>query len=152
MSIKSRFGDKYEKLSEILQIYEEDLQGINDNLRIEGKSVERANLEQAQWVGYYAERRVELKRIAGEFEAERNRVRYTLFKNSKTNLEMSDSLRLKYIEQEEVYMLVNSKYLTIMEMHNKYAAAGESFNQRGYALRNLTQARVASVYSEVLDG
>lgn len=149
--IKQEFGERLEKLETFLELYENDLIELEEHLRIRGKSLETANLEQAQWFGYYGERKVELKRVIDLFDAERNRIRYVLFKNAKTNMEMSDALRLKYIEHDETFLEINRKCLNIIEMYNKYANAVESFSQRGYSLRNITNARVASVQNDVLD-
>lgn len=149
--IKQEFGEKLEKLEAFLDIYENDLNDFEENLRIRGKSLETANLEQAQWFGYYGERKVELKRVVDLFETERNRIKYVLFKNAKLNMEMSDSLRLKYIEQDNAYLEINRKYLNVVEIYSKYINAVETFLQRGYSLRNLTNARVASVHNDVLD-
>ena len=151
LSIRKTLGDKYHKLSDILAPYIEALDGKEENLRIEGKRLELANREQASWLSFYDERRIELATYVKFFEMEIARVRSVCLRNMEQYpRELSDRAKDKYIDGHQDYLDVYELYLTVRELYNEYQSIVDAFIQRGYSLRNITNIRVASLEDAVI--
>lgn len=135
------------KLPELLEKYENMLSDAEEHLKIEGKNLEKANIEQAAWQSYYDERKVELNTLLKFFEARVDSTRGRLFqKYTETySHDLSDRAKDKYIDHEDAYLTNYELYLEVKEMHDKYAAVVEAFKSRGFALRNIVQLRVAAL-------
>jgi len=147
LSLIERLGDNYKHLPDILTEYEKMLEPVENNLKIKGKRLEAANVEQPSWQLYYESRRSELYALVKYFDgvvaAERGRLFKKLTENY--NRELSDRQKDKYIDNEEAYLKKLEVYLEIKEIYEKYEAVCKAFDSRGYALNNITKIRVASL-------
>ena len=154
MSQIAELGTKLENVPNILARYEAALDGVEEQLKIEGKTLEVANRETPVWLAYYDERRVELHTLVKYFEMKVKRVRGKLYKSytdgPKSNREHSDRVKDKYIDNEEAYLTMNEVFLEVEEIYNKYAAVVNAFEKRGYTLNNITKAIVAAVESDII--
>lgn len=152
MSLLSKLGKNNENLSRILQEYEQDLSNAKEFLTIEHKTLEQANKENATWHYFFASKKAELQTLVKYFEAEVESIRGKLFKTlTKTNQrDLSDRAKDKFIDSEDAYLAINELYLEVKEVHDKYSALIDAFVARGYALNNITKARVAEVHNMVL--
>lgn len=152
MSILSKIGPKNENLGAILEKFEKDIEKVFDVLTIEHKTLEQANRENASWHYFFASRKAELSTLVKYFEAEVESVRGNLFKTlTKTNQrDMSDRAKDKFIDSEEAYLTAYELYLEVKEVYDKYTSVVEAFVVRGYALNNITKARVAEVHNMVI--
>ena len=148
-------GIKLENLPAILDQYEMALNDVKDHINVEGKTVEVANRENAAWHLYYDERRVELRTLVKYFEMKVKKVRGKLFRSytegASSNQSYSDRVKDKYIDNEESYLTMYEVFLEVEEMYEKYVAVVGAFQTRGYALNNITKARVASVDSDIIE-
>jgi hypothetical protein len=140
-------GNKHEKLVEVLNEYETALEGVEKILSIKGKRLETANTENPSWQHFYDQKRIELHTLTKYFEAEVQRVRGKLFRAYKENhsRELSEREIGRYIDNEEAYLSMNTVYLEVKELHDKYQAAVDAFTSRGYALNNITKIRCSSL-------
>lgn len=145
-------GQNYAKLVDVLDEYANALDGIEDLIKIKGKKLESANLENPAWQHYYDEKRIELYTLVKYFEAEVNRVRGKLFRSYKENhtRDLNEREIGRYIDNEEAYLTMNELYLEVKEMHDKYAAAVGAFTTRGYALNNITKIRCSALEDVML--
>ena len=151
MSIRKDLGEGYKNLGKILEPYMSELEEKDEHLRIKGKVLEHANREQASWLSYYDERRIELSTYVKFFEMEIARVRSEALKGMESYpRELSDRAKEKYIDSNEKYLEVCENFLAVKELHGLYESAVESFKQRGFALRNITNLRVASLEDVVV--
>lgn len=132
--------------------YEEDLSSYTENLTITGKTLERALKEQPTWSAYYGEKLVELDILVKYMEAQVKRVRGKLVVqyNENYNPALSERMMDKYIDKEPEYLSIYDFMLEIKGIRDKYELVLEAFNRRGFALRDLTAARVAEVQSYTL--
>lgn len=145
--------DKYKNLAKILGDYMNDLSEAEENLKIEGKSLEKANRENASWKFYYRQRLVELSTLTKYFEREIDRVRGKLFRSYSPpnfNIDLSDRAKDKYIDNEQAYLDINELFLEVKEIRDSYEAIVDAFTDRGYALKNITQARIAQLEDALL--
>lgn len=152
MSLISQLGKNKENLPSILDRYEAEIVNVEQILAIEHKTLEVANRETSTWQYFYASRKIELQMLVKYMEAEVESVRGNLFKTlSKTNQrDLSDRAKDKFIDAEQAYLDVYEILLEVKEIHDKYSAIVDAFTARGYALNNITKARVAEVHNMVI--
>ncbi len=147
MSRIIELGPKYAKLPAILDEYETALEGVEDIIKIKGKKLEAANVENPAWQVYYDQKRIELHTLAKFFEQEIARVRAKLFRSYKENhsRELTEREINRYLDNEEAYLTVNGLYLEVKDLYDKYDGIVNAFTSRGYSLNNITKIRVASL-------
>ncbi len=139
--------DRFKNLPSILAEYDEALEEAEPYLMLKGKTLVEANRENASRYAFYDERRVELKTLVEYIESQVQRVRGQLFRGftEQYNRDLSDRAKDKYIDSEQAYLDIYEIYLEVKEMYDQYSSVVEAFKLQGYALRNITEARVASV-------
>jgi hypothetical protein len=140
-------GDKLTKLPIVLAEYEEALEEAVDALRIKGKKLEKANIENASWQHYFDNKRIELNTLLKFVDSQVQSARGRLFQKYKENYsrELNEREINRYIDNEQKYLTVNELKLEVQEMYEKYNAVVEAFRSRGYALNNITRVRCASL-------
>jgi hypothetical protein len=147
-------GDKYCKLPDILDEYHNTIAQVEAILKFGGKTLEEANKENPAWTYYYDQRKVELNTLVKFFENEVKRVTAKLYKSYKENqginISLSERELLRWIEDEVSLKLVKSLLLEVTEVYDIYHAISNAFQSRGYALNNITRARVAEVHDVIL--
>lgn len=152
MSLILEIKDDDTNLPDILDKYERDLIGAADNLDIKGKTLEAANLEHASWLSYYDERRVELQTLVKYYDNKLAKIKGKLWVDYTENYSISLAATDKthYIAKEPRYLEVYSLYLLVQETYHKYDSLVEAYKSRGFALRNITNARVAALPDVIL--
>lgn len=145
----SDIGANYELLPDILEEYEDLLDDVGEHLRMQGKSLEEANREHPGWQLFYDQKRAELHMLVKHFEGEVKRVTASLYKSYKENqgrnIELNERELLKWIENEPALKSVSRLLLEVRETFEKFDAVNDAFQSRGYALNNITKARIAEV-------
>lgn len=140
--------ERYKNLGTILGDYLNDLSDAESHLKIEGKSLEKANRENPSYQFYYQQRFVELNTLVKYFEREIDRVRGKLFRAYSPpnfNIDLTDRAKDKYIDNEQAFLDTQEIYLEVKEVRDHYDALVEAFRTRGYALNNMTKLRVANL-------
>lgn len=152
MSRIADLGAKFVNLPVLIAEYEDAFKEIEQNLTIKGKTLEAALKEQSTWPIYYDARRAELKTLLKYLDGQVSRVRGQLTKRYKENYsrDLGERQLNSYIDQEEEYLRIYELYLECEELYEKYAAAVEAFSKRGFALRDLTLARVNQIQDALL--
>lgn len=140
-------GKHHAKLPDILDEYEQAIGDAEALIKIKGKKLENANIENPAWQHYYDQKRIELYTLVKYFEQEVQRVKSKLFRSFKENhsIELSEREISRYIESEKAYLDMNELYLEVKELYEKYQGIVNDFTTRGYALNNITKIRVASL-------
>lgn len=146
-------GKDLEHLPEVLAEYENHVSEASQQLSFKGKTLEAANRENPSWQLYYSLRLKELETIVSFIEQQVDRVRGALFKQytEQYSRELSDRSKDKYIDNEQKYLNKRELYLEAKEVYEKYRTIVDAFEARGYALNNITRARVADVHTHILD-
>lgn len=139
-------------LSQLLETYENDLLGYEKNLTMSGKTLEFCLKEQATWTAYYSERKSEIKTIVAHVENQIKSIRARLYVqyNEMYNPALGDRAIEKYIDREEEYITAYRSLLECQEILSKYDMLLDAFNRRGFALRDITSLRIASLNESVL--
>lgn len=140
-------GKNFERLPDVLDEFESELDGVEKSIAIEGKRLEAANREQSVWLHYYDQKRIELHTLVKYMELQVSKVRGKLFRSytEAHQRELSDRAKDKYIDNEQSYLDMYEIYLEIKELYDKYQSVVDAFQQRGYSLNNITKIRVASL-------
>lgn len=140
------------QLPDIILKYETDLNEYDQHLTIKGKTLEYALKEQPTWSAYYGQRAVELSTLVKYLESQVKRVRgvLTVQYNENYNPALSERMTDKYIDRENEYLSIYELYLEVKELLDKYEMILEAFNRRGFALRDITAAKINSVHLDTL--
>lgn len=109
-------------------------------------------MEQAAHQFFYDERKSELYVLMKYMEREVERVRGELWRRLTENhsKDLNTKDKDQYINNEKNYLNEHEMYLEVCELYEKYKSLVEAFSSRGYALRNITNLRVASLENVVL--
>ncbi len=152
MSVILALGKQLENLPDLLEQYEGDLTGYKDSLTVRGKTLETALKEQATWSAYYGERAVELGIILKYVDAQVAKVRAvsTVQYNENYSHQLAAGMIDKYINREDGYLTINEVSLEVEEVLGKYKMVIEAFKTRGYALRNITEAKINEIHQVTL--
>jgi leucyl-tRNA synthetase len=116
-------------------------------LAVKGKVLATAFTEQADWLYLYSIKLAEVEKLLNYSDSRVQAIRGKLFKtySEKYSRELSDRQKDKYIDNEDQYLQIYQIYLEIKEVRDKYKAAVDAFIARGYALKNLLDARINSL-------
>lgn len=139
-------------LPQILDHYEEILVDWAENLKIEGKTLELANREQPGWLAYYDECRIQLKSVVKYIEDQVEKVRgeewvrYT----EKYSRELSYKDKDRYVCKETTYLSKREILHEATELYDRFDGIVRAFEARGYALKNITEARIHQLSDVVL--
>lgn len=152
MSRIHELGVNFTNLPALIAVYEDAFNEVEDHLRLSGKVLDRALYEQSTYPIYYSQRRAELKTIMKFLDAQVASVRGRLTRkyNENYNPKLGERMMNSYIDAEEEYLKINELYLEVSELYDKYDAAVDAFDKRGFALRDLTTARVHSIQNATL--
>lgn len=144
--------NQFSKLPALLKEYEDVLKGAPADIKIEGKRLEVSNREQASLHSFYDERRVELKIVVEYLEAHVAKVRGNLFNSFKINhsIDFTDRGINELINRDETYLQAYELLLEVKEVYEKYVSVVDAFQARGFALRNITQIRVAALEDVII--
>jgi len=140
-------GIPVERIPDLLHIYEEELKGYEANLKVKGKTIGEANKENASWMAYYDERRIEINSVIKFLEVEIARIRGKLYKSFTEGypVDLGERAKERYIDNEPAFLKRKKVLLEVEELYSKYQGIVKAFEQRGYDLRNLTQLKVAAI-------
>jgi hypothetical protein len=152
MSRIQDLGKSFANLPQIIADYEQAFANITQDLAVKGKMLEVALREQASNSYYYESRKAELKVLLKYMDSQVAKVRGTLIRRYKENYsrDLGERQLNNYVDAETDYLTVYELYLECEELYEKYSAACDAFTKRGFALRDITNARCDSVHDSEL--
>lgn len=141
--------DLGEKLPKVLHEYEALMDEAESQFQLKGKTLEKANKENPAYHVYYAQKASELKTLVVYIESLVNATRGRMFKQlkQKNPLDLNEREIAKFIDCEPKYLSFHELYLEVKEVYNKFQNLADGFTTRGYALNNITKARIAEVHN-----
>lgn len=142
-------GKQNANLPDMIMAYVDELDLAGDRLKIKGKSLEVAQQEQCAWPIFYEVRKAELKILVKHFNAEVSRVRGNLSRrfNENYSRQLGERMINSYIDAEDEYLKMNQLLLEVDELYEQYGAVCDAFTKRGFALRDLTTAKVNQLHT-----
>lgn len=140
------------KLPDVLEQYEKEIPHAFKITELKGKNLEAANKENAAWLLYYDQKRIELDTLKKYLKMKLEEIRSSLFKTFTENYprEMSDRAKDKYIDGHPKYLAIYELYLEVEELYEKYASVVNGLRQQGYSLRNITEIRTHSLEDVII--
>ena len=131
----------------LLKIYEDEMDDYEEHLKIGGKPLGQANRENPGWYAYYDERRIQIRAVLKIVEKEVAKVRSKLFRSFTEgySVDLGQQEKEKYINSEPKYLEAQGVLIEVEELYERYSSIVRSFENRGYALRNITELIVASL-------
>lgn len=137
--LRKDFGHALQAISE----YEKKLAGWRDEVKLDNKNIEVVNVEQASWMAYYDEIKVELKIILDYFEhllkRQKAKDMKALMESAKKSI--SDRMIEKLAEESKDYNDIYMIYLEIKELYMLACSVVDQFQHRGYAINNIVKIR-----------
>lgn len=136
-------NEKIINLPNFIEKIEDALNGWQDNIKIDGKNIEYANVEQPSWIAYYDQLAVEVYYNLEYLDMTVKRVRAERMKFIKENssVDYTDSAIQKLIDGDKEYIKYYEMYLIIKELYDKCKSIVEAFKQRSYSLNNIVKIR-----------
>jgi len=152
MSIILKLLPNLSNLGDVLDVYTDILHGAEDDLMITGKTLHDANRDQPLHMSYYGQRLVEVKTIRKYVDARVDQVRGTLWVGYKERHSVALGTRDidQYVNKEDSYVAMSDMSIITSELLNQFEMLLEAFKSRGYALRNITESRIAEVQDFIL--
>lgn len=122
-----------------------------DDVKIAGKTLRRANIEQPAHYGYYDEIRVHLQTLVNYIEiriAQRRGVVLKLL--TEESYDHGERVKEKLVDDDDGYIDLKLKKLEAEEILEMAKSLCKQFEQRGYTLNNITRLAVAEAQDEYL--
>lgn len=144
--------DTLTTLNVLLTEYDLLLKDVEQNISLKGKTLEQANKEQASLLFFYDEKLRELLIIEDFMKAWVDKIRGQLFETiiNRSGRDLSDRAINQIIDSKDEYLNAYELYLEIKELAEKFEAVVESYKQRGFSLRNITELRINQIHMETL--
>lgn len=151
MSQIDKLGISFANLPTLIAEYETSLEEAERILPVKGKTLDAALKEQTAVV-FFDQRRAEVKSLVKYMEVQVAKVRGGLVRrlNESHAKALGERMINSYIDNEDSYVQMHELLLEVEELYEKYTAVVEAFNKRGFALRDITQARIADVHDSIL--
>lgn len=153
MSILSLLDrNEFSNIDKILDAYKIEIKDWKSHLIIDGKNIEKANIEQMSHLAFYDEIKVELKSLLDFFDMKVKQVRGEvlsyIIKNSR--LDLQERARERMIDSDPKYIKIYEIYLNVKELYNKLESIVENFRDRAWVLDRLVKIRIASLQDVTL--
>ena len=150
--IISIVGKDLKNLNNVLYAYENELAEYYNHLAITGKTLGQALKEQATYSALYGEKGIELSVLLKYIDSLIKQTRSKLIRryNENYNPALSERMVEKYVDGEQEYIDLYSKWLEVKELCDKHELIVDAFNRRGFALRDLTTSYVNEIQGVTL--
>lgn len=152
MSILSSLGTELQHLPAVLAEYEEDFRSIATHLKMKGNPLDQMLIDQASFVGHYQIRQAELKSIRKGIESRIDRVRGKLWKQYTEHHPRELNYRDKenYVNFDPDLVELKNKFHEVSELEERYGAACDALQQKGFMLNALVKAKTGGFDSIIL--
>lgn len=148
MSILRKLNRKtFENLPDILLSYEEKIKDWKSHVIIDGKNIEKANIEQSSWLAYYDQIRVELRTLVDFFDMKVKEIRgeVTSYIIQKSEIDHNERTRERMIDASPEYIKIFQYFLQVKEIYNMVDSIVNQFRDRAFVLNNLVKIRIANI-------
>ena len=152
MSATFVLEDDLSNLPAVMKQYDDEIVKAKEHLDLDGKSLLQANREQPSWYCHYYRLYQEVKAIQSLVEAKLEAKKGSLWRQYKEHhsIALSSTDINHYIEDNASYSKLKHLFIITTEMVGMMNVLVKAFEQRGYVLRNLTEARVHEIENALL--
>lgn len=151
MTIIAKVAKDFSNIGTILASYEARCANWESDLKIDGKNIEAACLEQNR-AATYDQMRVEVGTLAKYMEMRVSQARSVAQKRIIDNSQKAfgDRILEKMIDSDPKYLTTYEIYLEVEEVYLKIKSIVDQFTARGYSLNNIVKVRVADLQNTTL--
>lgn len=148
MSRIADLGSGNKNLPSLLAEYEAEIDAAPERLTLKGKTLAEALKEQCSWPMFYEVRKAEVKTLLKYLDDQVQKVRGKRAKDYIENYSRAVGERVlqSFIDNEPEYLKAREVYLEVEELYEKYSAMDKAFDKRGFALRDMTTAKVNQLH------
>jgi len=152
MSILDVLNDDLSNIDQVLAAYGDLFTEAKQDIAINNKTLQQANMEQASNYARFDQIRVELEIITELSELKVGQIKARAIRQivkdepNKYGERMLNSM----VDDNPSYIKYYKIYLKCKEMHAKAKSIVESMSQRGYSLNNITKTKVAAIEETIL--
>lgn len=152
MSVLSLLESNLSNFQKIIEHFENELEKAEQHLTLKNKSLHDANVEQPAYYVFYSQLHEEVKTLERFIENRMLNKKGKLWRDFKEHhsIQLSSTDITNYIEGDKDYAKLHTYSLIIGELVGNYASVVKAFEQRGYALKNLTLMRVHEIQQAIL--
>lgn len=153
MAIIDDLSEDLSNLDTIISTYSSVLnRELKQDVELKNKTIQLCNQEQPSLYSYYDQLRVEIEILNDYLEI---KVKETKMKVIRLIIEKSDKtygerMLERMADDHPSFVAIQKKALRTKELYMKARSAVSSFEQRGYALNNITKIRVAAIQDTVI--
>ena len=149
--VRGSFKNLANNLPTILAKHLDELDLAEHRLSLRGKTLDDALKDQGAWPIHYAFIKAEIDSLVKYVAMEIDRVRSDAFRKYEGySRQLSDRTTDKYIDSDATFLNYQELYLELKEVHDKACAVVDAFTTRGFALRDITAARINSIHQTTL--
>lgn len=127
----------------IIDDYEKKLSDWKKNISLDGKNIERVNIEQSSWLAYYDEIKVNLKIMIDYFDyllkQQKSQDIKALMRTSQKTL--TDRMLDKLAEDSQDYNDIFMVYLEVKELYYMADSIVNQIYQRAFSINNIVKIR-----------
>lgn len=138
---------EFTNLDKILEAYQTRLDGWQENLIVDGKTLAKANNEQPSWLAFYDEIKVELKTLEDFFEMKVREVRGQVLGYILTNAkqELQDRARERMIDADPKYVKIYTMYLEVKALCSLAETIVNDFRDRAWVIDRCVKIQIAAL-------
>lgn len=137
---------------DLIEKYEAELDLSEAEISLRGKTLEDANKEQGTLMYRYARLYAEARNVGKFLDSRADKIRSTLYKEIKrgSDATLADRIIDKFVDGEQDMLDHVALMIELKTLEEKLGAVVEAVKMRGYALNNITKARIESIHLAVL--
>lgn len=144
MSSIFKLKDDLSNLPEIIDKYDDVVAEAEDDLRIINKTLEEANREQPdlcyKYYKYYVQLKAMRKHAENLLEQKKGEIWVKI--KTKHSIDLGTRDIEQYVKKDSNVMSFRKMCLVVEEMTDNFEKITKAFEARGYALKNITEARI----------
>lgn len=152
MSILDVLDKDLSNLDLVLSAYGDMFKEARDDISIDNKTLQHANMEQGSNYARFDQIRVELEMIMDLAEMKVRASKASIIKEiiEKSKLAYGERMLEKMVEDNPTYIKNYRRYLKCKEAYMKSKSIVDALSQRGFSLNNLTRIKVAAIEGTML--
>jgi len=122
------------------------------DLELKSKTIGHANREQPSFLSFYDEKRIEVYSLYQYVEMEIHRFKGQLWKDMtvSNNYDLTKIDKDQFINSNIEYLELRRIFLSVSELYQKYESVVNSFKQRGYSLKNITDLKIHALEDSII--
>ena len=144
--------DSSDQLMLAIERYDREVAASLSSVELRGKTLEEANMEQGMMLLKYQRLHSEVKNLGRMLEARGSQLKIRRYEHVRKTSDhaLSDRMIEKFVDGDQSVLDHYAIVVELKSIEEQLAAVVEALKMRGYALNNITKARIENVHMAVL--